>query len=193
MARILPFRRRPQRIRFWPDDRVTAGGIVRDTLRWLARLRPIILGAILLSIWPASDPALIEPPTLLSTAPEKVSANFTRCGRGRGFACVVDGDTFRLGQRRIRIIGIDAPETHPARCAEEARLGERATRELEVLLSAGPFEMRGWAHNRRDRYGRELMAVERRLPGGRVQSIGAELREMGLARRYDGGFRSGWC
>ena len=160
---------------------------------WLGRLRPFILGAILLSVWPAADPALIGPPALLATEPEIVDAQFTRCGPGRGDACVIDGDTFKLGDRKIRVIGIDTPETHPARCAEEARLGEEATARLQMLLSQGAFAMTGWAHNRRDRYGRELMAITCKMPDGSDQSIAADMRESGLARRYAGGFKLGWC
>ena len=67
------------------------------------------------------DPALVEPPAFLSTEPERISERFTRCGPGRGHACVVDGDTIKLGERKVRIIGIDAPEVHGA-CPEETRL-----------------------------------------------------------------------
>ena len=140
MGRIFNFRRRRRlkglgefqrprsltRVR-WPEDRVTLGGVARETIEWLGKLRPFILGAILLSIWPAMDPALVEPPEFLSTAPEQVNEHFTRCGLGRGHACVIDGDTFKLDDRKIRVIGIDAPETHPARCEKEAALGEAAT------------------------------------------------------------------
>src|SRR5205085_978015 len=94
----------------WPEDRVTARGVARETGQWLGTLRPLILAGILLSIWPAMDPALVEPPSFLSSGPERVSAAFTRCGLGRGYACVIDGDTFKLGERKVRIIGIDAPE-----------------------------------------------------------------------------------
>lgn len=176
-----------------PRTHVTAAGVARETMGWLRKLRPFILGAILLSIWPAVDPALVGPPAFLASAPETVSESFTRCGRGRGHACVIDGDTFKIGERRIRVIGIDAPETHPARCAEEARRGEDATARLQALLNEGPFEMAGWAHNRRDRYGRELMAITRQRPNGSEQSIAADMRESGLARMYTGGFRMGWC
>ena len=87
------------------------------------------------------DPALVDPPALLSSEPERVSETFSRCGIGRAHACVIDGDTFKLGKRKVRIIGIDAPETHPARCPQEARLGEQATARLRELLNQGPFEM----------------------------------------------------
>ena len=185
-------RRRTPGPRFWPDeDRITTAGVVRETVRWLGRLRPLILGAILLSIWPALDPALIEPPTFLSNEPERVSERFTMCGPGRGHACVIDGDTFKLGKRKIRIIGIDAPEV-AARCPEEAALAKAATNELQRLLNQGPFVMTGRRFNDRDRYGRDLRAITRTLPDGGTQSIADDMREKGLARRYLG-YKESWC
>ena len=39
---------------------------------------------------------------------------------------VIDGDTFALGRERIRILGIDAPETaNRARCEAERRALKR--------------------------------------------------------------------
>ena len=131
---------------------------------------------------------LVDPPGFLSSEPEQISAHFTRCGPGRGNACVVDGDTFKLGKRKIRIIGIDAPETHPARCAEEARLGEQATARLQELLNQGPFEMVAPVYGKQDRYGRDLRSIRRG-----DQSIADDMRESGLAHRYLGGFKQGWC
>lgn len=160
--------------------------------RWLGHLRPFILGAVALAIWPAVDPALVEPPSFLATDPERVNAKFTRCGPGRGHACVVDGDTFKIGQRKIRIIGIDAPETHPARCPEEARLGELATAKLQALLNQGPFTMVGRIDDSRDKYGRDLRAITRKLSNGKTQSIADDLRSSGLVHRYVG-FKTGWC
>ena len=101
-------------------------------------VRPLVLAAILAALWPTLDPALVEPPAFLSAAPERVAQRFTRCGPGRGNACVIDGDTFKLGKRKIRIVGIDAPETHPANCPEEAKVGAAATAELMRLLNQGP-------------------------------------------------------
>jgi micrococcal nuclease len=112
---------------------------------------------------------------------------------GRGHACVIDGDTFKLGDRKIRIIGIDAPETHPARCDEEARLGEAATARLQQLLNQGPFTMAAPAYGGKDRYGRDLRVITRQGPDGAEQSIASEMRASGLAHRYLGGFKSGWC
>ena len=138
------------------------------------------------------DPALVDPPALLSSEPERVSETFSRCGIGRAHACVIDGDTFKLGKRKVRIIGIDAPETHPARCPQEARLGERATARLQELLNQGPFEMVAPAYGDHYKYGRDLRTVQRRLSDGSYQSIASEMRESGLAHRYTG-FKTGWC
>lgn len=166
-------------------------GVYRHTLGWLGVLRPFILGSILLSIWPAMDPALIEPPSFLSSEPEKTDHRFTRCGPGRGHACVIDGDTFKLGQRKIRIIGIDTPEIE-ARCPEESAMAERATLELQRLLNQGPFVMTGRIGNQKDRYGRDLRAITRQRPDGTIQSIAEDMRSSGLARRYLGR-KSSWC
>ena len=205
MGDLIPFRRRrwtrprdygaqEPKLRFWPDeDRVTLRGTVRETWRWLGYLRPFILFGILASVYVgAGDPALVEPPGFLSADPEQVSESFTRCGQGRGHACVIDGDTFKLGERRVRIIGIDAPETHPARCPEEARLGELATTRLTELLNEGPFEMIAPLYRDTDRYGRDLRVISRKLPNGGTQSIASDMRTSGLAHRY-AGFKSGWC
>jgi len=204
VRKILPFRRKrrwtklranraPPQTRFWPDDdKVTLRGVARETVGWLGKLRPFILGAILLTIWPAADPALVEPPGFLATEPERMNEQFTRCGQGRGHACAIDGDTIKLGDRKIRIIGIDTPEVD-ARCPAEAAQAEAATAELQRLLNQGPFEMVGRIDDQQDRYGRDLRALRRTRPDGTVQSIAEEMRGSGVARRYLGGFRSGWC
>lgn len=151
-----------------------------------------MLGAVLAGLWPTLDPALIEPPAFLSAAPERVAMRFTRCGPGRGEGCVTDGETFKLGKRRIRIVGIDAPETHPATCPEEARLGEAATIELMRLLNQGPFQMTGRIDDMTDRYGRELRVLTRPLRNGATQSIAEDMRSSGLAHRYLG-HKTSWC
>ena len=207
MDKILRFWRRPGRTRLrgldefrdppfkgqvrFAEHRVTARGLVRDTLWWL---RNFMIGAVAIGVlWPALDPALVEPPGFLATEPEPINRTFLRCDQPHGHACVTDGDTFRLGKRRIRIIGIDAPETHPPRCAKEAELGEAATVKLQELLNDGPFEMVGRLGGMKDRYGRELRALRRVTADGGYASLAEQMRSSGLARRYTGGFRSGWC
>jgi micrococcal nuclease len=112
--------------------------------------------------------------------------HFTVCHSGGGTNCVVDGDTFWMGGEKIRIADIDAPETHPSRCAEEARLGRAATDRLQVLLNSGPVELASTDRDT-DRYGRKLRIV---MQDGR--SVGVALVDEGLARRWDGRRRP-WC
>ena len=199
MGKILPFRRkrrwtkaRAYGVQRRRQDEVTLRGVARETVEWLVVFRPFILFAILLLIWSAADPRLVEPVGFLSSDPERVNAHFTRCGPGRGRACVIDGDTFKIGQRKIRIIGIDTAEVD-AQCTAEAVLAERATAELQRLLNQGPFRMVGRIAASKDRYGRDLRAITRLRADGTEQSIAEDMRKSGLARRYLGGFRSGWC
>lgn len=117
---------------------------------------------------------------------EAVRGRFARCGRGVHGDCVVDGDTFRWRGEKIRIADIDTPETHPPRCAREARAGEAATRRLQALLNAGPVTLAD-ADRPRDRYGRRLAVVER--DGA---SLGQVLVNEGLARPWEG-WRRPWC
>jgi micrococcal nuclease len=128
---------------------------------------------------------------LLPAAPALPAApirrTFTLCHSGGGTNCVVDGDTFWVDGQKVRIADIDTPETHPARCAAEARLGDAATARLQALLNAGPFALRRIDRDT-DRYGRALRIVTR---GG--ESLGDTLVREGLARAYKGGHRAGWC
>ena len=111
---------------------------------------------------------------------------FGYCLNGGGANCVVDGDTFYFGRDKVRIAGIDAPETHPPRCAAEARLGEAATHRLRDLLNSGEISL-SMIDRDEDMYGRKLRNV---AAGG--ADVGAVLIGEGLARDYAGGRRS-WC
>lgn len=108
-----------------------------------------------------------------------------RVGRGAAVR-VIDGDTIDVDGIRIRLLGIDTPETHPARCRYEAELGARATRRLEALLAEGEFELVPSGRDE-DRYGRKLRRVERN-----GVSLGDVLVQEGLARPYGNGRRP-WC
>lgn len=111
---------------------------------------------------------------------------FTICHTGGGVNCVVDGDTAWISGIKVRIADIDAPETHPPRCDEEANLGARATKRLAELMNVGPFEvvLNGPAE---DRYGRQLRVLVRD-----GHSLGMQLVEEGLARPWEGARRP-WC
>jgi len=106
-------------------------------------------------------------------------------GQASGRIYVIDGDTFSYGGQRIRIAGMDAPETHPPRCAQEAQLGLAATEKLRSLLSSGSVTISGAG---RERYGRELRTVQ--VNGVDVAQV---MISAGLASSYSGGTRQNWC
>lgn len=118
-------------------------------------------------------------------AKDALSARFALCHSGGG-DCVVDGDTFWYAGEKYRIADIDTPETHPARCAEEAALGAAATGRLHQWLNAGSFSLEREGRDA-DRYGRKLRTVTR---GG--TSVGSVLVAEGLARPWEGRRRP-WC
>lgn len=71
---------------------------------------------------------------------------------------VIDGDTLRCGRERVRLSGIDAPETsrcRPGRTCVEGD-GEAARRELLALVDGKEITLRRLG---KDRYGRTLAAV----------------------------------
>ena len=153
-----------------------------------ARIRNVLLLGLLLLVGAMMDPAIIRPFGPIASRPERVDAKFGRCGQGaRSYACVVDGDTFRLGSRAVRITGIDAPELHDFKCPAEQALAERAANRLVTLLNTGPVDLVGHRLNETDRFGRDLRVVWR---GDR--SIGDILQDEGLAHRYVG-VKADWC
>ena len=60
------------------------------------------------------------------------------------------------------------------------------------MLNQGPFEMVAPVWRGTDKYGRDLRALNRALPGGATQSIAEDMRASGLAHRY-AGFKQSWC
>lgn len=73
------------------------------------------------------------------------AAFFRLCYSGGGTNCVVDGDTFWFQGQKIRMADIDAPETHPSRCAHEADLGQRANIDEFTETTARAIESVGGA------------------------------------------------
>lgn len=163
----------------------------------------VLLGAAAAGLAAGSWEAIVGPPTAEAANPAAsaidagpgsstskpaptVTARFGLCHTGGGTNCVVDGDTLWIGGEKIRVSDIDAPETHPPRCASEARLGKAATRRLQALLNAGPVTL-ATEDRDTDRYGRKLRVVMR---GG--QSLGEQLVDEGLARPWEGRRRP-WC
>jgi len=193
---LVPFRKRRKR---WtrPEDY----GRVLPTETWQGRPAPqrrwravwrglrwwlaLVVLAALWVLW--RDAIAYDPPAFLEGRPVAVSGPFTRCGTGRGPQCVVDGDTLKLGERTVRLVGIDAPEVR-ARCPAEAAGAGRATAALLVWANAGPFELVPRLDGPTDKYGRELMTARR----GSVTAAQA-LLAAGVVRAYAGEARAGWC
>ena len=150
-------------------------------------LKSALLIALLVLAGALLDPSFFPPIGPTAARPERISARFTRCGPGQNLACVNDGDTIRLGQRTVRLIGIDAPEVEDASCATERALGERAANRLLALINQGEFDLVGHRFHNRDSRGRDLRLARR----GDV-SFGDQLMSEGLAHRYFGVKRD-WC
>lgn len=161
--------------RFWPE-----GGRKRTSF---ARFVPLWVGAVLVGTAYGVGFFGSLP---IGAASNPVRTNFGYCHTGGGTNCVVDGDTLWLRGEKIRVADIDAPETHPARCAQEQALGDRATRRLRELLNGGAVSLAAIDRDQ-DQYGRKLRIV---LVDGR--SVGGRLVDEGLARWYAGGRRA-WC
>lgn len=121
-----------------------------------------------------------------SSVSQSASASFGYCFTGGGANCVVDGDTFYMNGEKVRIAGVDAPETHPPRCKYEARVGEQATRMLHALLNSGTVTMTSIEPDR-DVYGRFLRKVQ--VDGA---DVGETMVSAGVAREYADGRRP-WC
>jgi endonuclease YncB( thermonuclease family) len=101
---------------------------------------------------------------------------------------VIDGDTIRSDEERIRLEGIDAAEIGHAKCEAERRLGALAKHRLEQLLSSGRVDIRRNAHpDPPDRYGRTLARV---LVNG--EDVACVLIKEGYARPWTG-HREDWC
>ncbi len=92
-----------------------------------------------------------------------------------GEATVVDGDTLVIGTERIRIYGIDAPESNQD-CGDGWPCGREATRAMEDLTEGKSIRCEG---DTRGVYGR-LIAV---CYAGSVD-IGGDLVRRGLALAY---------
>ncbi|WP_375573421.1 thermonuclease family protein [Ahrensia marina] len=97
--------------------------------------------------------------------------------------CVIDGDTIRLHNERIRLVGIDAPELFDSGCEAERALALRARDRLSELLSSEPWRV---VPDGTDRFGRTLANV--RLERDWAGSV---LVREGLAQWYENDWD--WC
>lgn len=152
-------------------------------------LRPLLLLALIGLAWHAwNRPDWRSAIGLPIPQPQQVALRFALCADpGYAANCVVDGDTFRLGPRRIRVQGIDAPEVH-GHCPAETMAAARATRALQAWLNAGPFLLDPPDAVQRDRYGRELQ-----VPARAADDAARHMLATGLAHPFASGPRQPWC
>jgi micrococcal nuclease len=93
---------------------------------------------------------------------------------------VIDGDTFALDRERIRLLGIDAPETREASCEQERVAGYATKARVVELVRFGRLvEIRRQGH---DQFGRTLAHI---IIDGR--DLGEQLVSEQLALRYRAG------
>ena len=170
-----------RRRQFSSPDRAQRRGMPR-----LSTIRLVVLLGILAAIFVKEGLGLDILPA--SSGFSSVGGGrFTLCSTGNQAQCVVDGDTIHYAGLKIRLEGIDAPETYQFKCSSELALGKRATNRLLELINSGPFEIVNRGGRDEDIYGRKLRTIER---DGR--SLGDVMVAEGLARRWDGA-RHSWC
>jgi len=105
---------------------------------------------------------------------------------------IIDGDTVALGQERIHLLEIAAPEIGHAHCAAELAAGISAVADLRAIIEGKRVTIRRDPHP--DRYGRTLavLIVDNK-------DIGAILMADGAALPYKPGFNAHrertahWC
>ena len=93
---------------------------------------------------------------------------------------IVDGDTLVMGDERIRLLGIDAPELTQVCLDDEAPrdCGQEAKVQLAAMVAQGPVECSGHS---KDKYGRLLATC---IAGGR--EVNAAMVRSGQAVAYGG-------
>ena len=133
-------------------------------MRWIA-IAAVLIGASYLY----RD--MLSPPEPVS----EVTLSFGLCGDS-WTACVIDGDTVAIGQRRVRLTGFDAPEMDGACEAERAKARDARTA-LHQWLARGRFTWTGGTEPPRDQYGRELREASRSGEALADHMIGAGLAE----------------
>jgi endonuclease YncB( thermonuclease family) len=144
------------------------------------------------TIAPPAAVHVIEP---RSATTHDAAPSMSRAGYPAQVLRVLDGDTFEARVRiwpgldlttRVRLRRVDAPEMH-ARCRDERVKAEAARAALDAILADGGVVISGVAL---DKYGGRVDAdaATRMTP-----DIAAAMLNSGLARRYGGGRRGGWC
>ncbi|MFN3658611.1 MAG: thermonuclease family protein [Pseudolabrys sp.] len=141
-----------------------------------------------------SDAGRAGAPPATDSRPAPAAGNL-RSGHPAEVLRVFDGDTFEARVRiwpgmdvttRVRLRGIDTPEMK-GQCEDERTKAAAAREALSRILSEGGVGV--WRIGQ-DKYGGR---VDADVSTQRTADVGEALIARGLARRYDGGRRDGWC
>lgn len=174
-ARVIPFRRR----RLLPR--------LRGSLGAYAVLALCGVGA--LGFVAGNDPSIRAMiPALNQTAgANNLRVQFSMCGSGARFTCVVDGDTIWLQGQNLRLRSFDTPEPYTDICGgnQEVALAKRASARLLGLLNDNAFTVETFGI---DGTGKRTLATIR-IAG---RDVGDILIEEHLARRWPDG-DEWWC
>ncbi|MDC0886473.1 thermonuclease family protein [Altererythrobacter sp.] len=184
MGKVTPFRKRTR----WTQASDYGATPSRKSVNWF----PVVLVALPLAaftaVFFAGGPPGSTAMPVAQQGGDTERASFGRCTGRLRVTCVVDGDTTWYQGTKIRIADIDTPEVSNPGCANEARLGARATMRLQVLLNEGAFTLAPNPDGRdTDKYGRALRVVTRD-----GESLGDTLVSEGLAEQW-GAARIAWC
>jgi endonuclease YncB( thermonuclease family) len=169
--------------------------------RPLRRAGPLVLAAAAFALGLAAG-ALIAPVSADVQAPQPARALQPAAVPGHPAQMlptqvlrVIDGDTFLARVHvwpgiaittKVRLRGIDAPELH-ARCDSERAQALAARDGLAAILREGAV---GLTRVGQDKYGGRVDAA---VSTAATPDVSEALLARGLARRYEGGRRDGWC
>lgn len=124
-------------------------------------------------------------------------ARFSETSR-EGRAFVVDGDSLQIGEERIRLDGIDAPELRQAcrRSSGEFDCGRQSRNHLRDLINGRRVNCIGWEYDRYDRLLAECRVGEtdlnrRMVADGWATAYGGYEAEEAEARRQGDGMWAG--
>lgn len=119
-----------------------------------------------------------------ATAAPAPPNQFVRCGVGDSPNCVIDGETLRIADEKVKIAGMDVPDGQSPRCAKEAERARLALERLVRLLNGRNVTKAG---NVREPDGelRTMILVDGR-------DVGAAMVQSGVAR-INTGDRQDWC
>ena len=103
--------------------------------------RPIMMPAGAASSQLAAATLPAQRPDVQKVSLGEKSGAFAFCGRSGLNNCVADGNTFWMKGVKMKLAGIDVPQTDQARCMMERQKGFAAKVRLRDMLNGGAFEV----------------------------------------------------